>query len=164
MNTKNPIKLLITGASGFVGRHFISKALERYGDSVQIKALYFGGRDPFYDDKRVESQELNITSAKALKRVIEAFCPTAILHLAAISHVPTARKEPETVWHVNAIGTLRLVETLRKYYPDVTFLNVSSSEIYGGSFLSGNPVDEMALLQPRNAYASSKAAADILAR
>jgi GDP-4-dehydro-6-deoxy-D-mannose reductase len=156
-------RLLITGADGFVGSYLIKEALHRYGDEIQIHAISLSEKGNALSDERVVFQSLDITDASALEDAVKEFCPASVIHLAAISHVPTATKNPQKVWLVNAMGTLNLLEAMRKYTPDATLLNISSSEIYGASFQSGKSVDESALLQPRNAYASSKAAADIMA-
>jgi GDP-4-dehydro-6-deoxy-D-mannose reductase len=161
-NTMPDNNLLITGANGFVGTHLIREALSRYGDRVNIRALSLGKSDSNVCDGRVDYQNLDITDARALEQAVQEFCPTHSIHLAAISHVPTAANDPQKVWQVNTIGTLNLLEAMRKFVPNATLLNISSSEVYGATFQSGKPVAESALLQPRNAYASSKAAAEIM--
>ncbi len=164
VNDSLHMKLLVTGADGFVGRYLIEETLRHYGARAQVFATSLGSGKELLRDDRIAFHKLNIVDGRAVESAIVEFQPTHIVHLAAISHVPTATKDPKKVWQVNVMGTLVLLEALRKFAPDVTLLNISSSEIYGESFLSGNPVDETALLQPRNAYAKSKAAADVMVR
>lgn len=90
--------------------------------------------------------------------------PTAVVHLAAISAVTTASLDPRTAWAVNLNGTLNLTQALVQHAPDCRLLFISSAEVYGLSLNAPEPVTETALLQPVNAYAASKAAADILVR
>jgi GDP-4-dehydro-6-deoxy-D-mannose reductase len=87
--------------------------------------------------------------------------PDACIHLAAVTAVADARRDPDQAWRVNLHGTLNLAQALLEHVPDCRLLFASSSEIYGRSFEPGRPLDEMALLAPMNPYAVTKAAADL---
>lgn len=156
-------RLLITGAGGFVGPHLIAAALERYGTNCCIIACtYENAVVGSIDGGRLSQHSVDILDRPALELLIEKSQPTHIIHLASISHVPTAAKDPTKVWQVNVMGTLNLLEAMRNAAPDAVLLFVSSSEIYGRSFQSGAALDEAALLQPRNHYAATKAAGDLM--
>ncbi|GBR68791.1 NAD-dependent epimerase/dehydratase family protein [Gluconobacter kanchanaburiensis] len=68
-------------------------------------------------------------------------------------------EKPDACLHLD--GTLILAESFEAYAPEASFVFVSTAEIYGASFRSGAPLDESAVIAPVNAYASSKAAADL---
>ena len=87
--------------------------------------------------------------------------PDACIHLAAISSVPAAKRDPESTWRVNLHGTLNIARAVLEHAPGCHLLFASSAEIYGGSFREGQPLDESALLAPMNSYAATKAAADL---
>jgi GDP-4-dehydro-6-deoxy-D-mannose reductase len=87
-----------------------------------------------------------------------------VVHLAAVSAVTAAVKDPRAAWSVNLGGTLNLTEALLEHAPGCRLVHVSSAEVYGLSLGERRPTDETALLQPMNPYAASKAAGDILVR
>ena len=84
------------------------------------------------------------------------------MHLAAIAAVTAANRDPRLSWNVNLNGTLNIALAVPDECPGCRILFSSSSEVYGASFKAGVPLDESAVLQPANPYASSKAAADLM--
>jgi GDP-4-dehydro-6-deoxy-D-mannose reductase len=107
-------------------------------------------------------RQVDIRLASEVDAAVADFRPTHVVHLAAQSHVPTSFRDPEGTWQVNVMGTLHLLEAVRRYAPEAAVLFVGSSEVYGRSFQIGTPLPETALLQPQNPYAASKAAADLM--
>ncbi len=105
---------------------------------------------------------LDVTDRATVDQAIAHHRPRAVVHLAASSFVPAAENAVEATFQVNLMGTMHLASALLKHAPDCRFVFVSSSEVYGGSFRGDSPLDESALLEPLNFYASSKAAADLL--
>jgi nucleoside-diphosphate-sugar epimerase len=87
--------------------------------------------------------------------------PDACIHLAAVSALSQARRDPDHAWQVNLHGTLNLASAVLAEAPGCVFLFVSSADAYGASFRAGRPLDESAPLAPMNPYAASKAAADL---
>ncbi len=144
-------RILITGAAGFVGRH-LRDALRLAFPAAAVKATSQDGRD--------RCDILDITEAAAVSRAVAAFGPTACVHLAAISAIAAARADPALAWQVNLHGTLNLAAALRAHAPDCQILFISSADIYGASF-GPAALDEAALPAPMNAYAATKAAADL---
>jgi GDP-4-dehydro-6-deoxy-D-mannose reductase len=138
-----PGPVLITGAGGFVGRHVIA-ALAAASPQTEI----------------IRSSA-DITDAGAVRTLIESARPATCLHLAAIAAIGVARAEPDRAWAVNLHGTLNLAAAIRDLAPACRLIFVSSADIYGASFRSGEPLDEQALLAPLNTYGATKAAADL---
>ncbi|MGB5457002.1 MAG: GDP-mannose 4,6-dehydratase [Gammaproteobacteria bacterium] len=154
-------RLLITGANGFVGSHLIKAFLASFPEDAECIGW---GLEGFGDaDARVSWDKVDLRDAESVDEAVLKAKPTVVVHLAAISHVPTSYANPELVWDVNLLGTLRLLEAIQRHTPDAVVLVISSSEVYGRSFSSGIALDEQALLAPRNPYAVSKSAADLLA-
>ena len=147
------LRVLITGADGFVGRH-LTRALQAAHPDWDLDAPA-GPAGDF---------ALDVTDADVVAAWVRKSRPDMVVHLAAIAAVTASVKDPRLAWTVNLEGTLNLVLALQQHAPDAHLLFVSSAEVYGASFDNGRPADESALLQPVNPYAASKAAADILVR
>ncbi len=105
--------------------------------------------------------ELDVTDGQAVQALVARVVPDACVHLAAVSAIPAARDGPARAWLVNLHGSLELGRAILAHAPDCTLLYVSSAEVYGSSFASGELADEKTLLAPINTYAATKAAADL---
>ena len=98
---QQPIRTLVTGASGFTGRYLVERLLGRGHTVIETIA----GRDEPETPTRVR---LDITSPAACRRALELTRPDYIVHLAAISFV--GHNDPLDFYRVNVIGTLNLLE------------------------------------------------------
>ena len=138
-----PRRIFLTGATGFVGRHLVPKLREAFPDA------------------ELASDRVDVTDADALRARVRALRPDACVHLAAVTTLAAARRNPDRAWRVNLHGTIELAAALLAEAPECVLLHVSSSEIYGASFRAGVALDESAAAAPMNAYAATKAAADL---
>jgi len=154
----NKLRILITGAGGFVGTHLTTAIKERLQNDSE---LYICSLSPDLSISYGEHFVLDITQRGDVFDAIKRIKPTHIVHLAAISAVPFASEHFSTTWDVNFFGTINLVEAVCKYAPKCRFIFASSSEIYGGSFVGGGVLDESTQVYPLNEYATIKAAADL---
>lgn len=136
-------RILITGASGFVGRHLTSL----------LKA--HPSKDLIFDER------FDVTNILEVSDVVRRVQPDACVHLAGVTSIAQARQDRNKAWNVNLQGTLNVAQALLAYAPQATLVFSSSSEIYGDSFLAGEALDENALLIPNNPYSVTKAAADL---
>jgi GDP-4-dehydro-6-deoxy-D-mannose reductase len=143
MAVSDPQRILVTGSTGFVGRHLFPLLKTSFGD-IEIFAERFDVTDPDATSKAVRKAR-----------------PEACIHLAAISSPMAAKHDPDQAWRVNLYGTLNLARALLEHAPDCRLMFASSAEIYGRSFQTGRQLDERALLAPMNSYAATKAAADL---
>src|SRR5271166_3953493 len=109
-------RILLTGASGFVGRHLSPRLRQAFPDAELVM--------PSFD----------IADIAAVEATVGATVPDACIHLAAIASIPAAREDPEQAWRVNLHGTLGLVQAVRAHAPACLFLFASSSDAYGASF------------------------------
>ncbi|AJE22099.1 GDP-mannose 4,6-dehydratase [Azotobacter chroococcum] len=147
--------VLLTGANGFVGkvmRAYLHEAGHRVTCTVSSGSL-------LQDD--VEHVCLDIRDMAAVGLVVQRVRPTHVLHLAAISHVPTSFRDPLLTWQTNVMGSLNLLEAVKRHVPEAFVLFASSSEVYGEAFKAGEPRDESSACQPMNPYAASKLAAEL---
>lgn len=152
-------RVLITGASGFVGRH-LAERLSRRQD-VEITGL---ASNQHHGIPGVRLLVCDLRDADLTARVLRRYQPDVIYHLAGQSHVPRAFAEPADTLITNAVGQINLFEGVRQAGIDPVILSVSSAEIYGTVEPEQIPIDEHQPLNPNNPYASSKAAQDLYAR
>ena len=133
--------MLVTGAYGFTGRHFISQALSA---GYEIYPLSSDLKDPTNLDIELLSIE-----------------PEIVVHLAAISFV--AHDNPSEFYNTNVVGTLNLLNALAKLKKvPKKILLASSANIYGNCMFS--PVNESQIADPINHYAISKHAMEYMAK
>ncbi|MFK4026912.1 GDP-mannose 4,6-dehydratase [Stutzerimonas balearica] len=149
-------RTLVTGANGFVGQQLCRMLLE---DGQHVIALTSGA--PASPGAASQQLQCDIRDPEALARAIALASPTHVVHLAAISHVPTSFANPQLTWQTNVLGSLNMMEALHLHAPEAFTLYVSSSEVYGASFKQGLAVDEQTACQPMNPYAASKLAGEI---
>lgn len=153
-------RALVTGAAGFVGRH-LTAALVAEGWTVTGTALApEPDADPalqwVFGDLR---DEAHVAEAVAKAR------PDLVVHLAAISHLPTAAGNPALAWETNVTATVRLLHALGQactagvLAPRV--LLIGSAEQYGRQPEGTGAIAETAPLLPRTVYAATKAAQEV---
>jgi GDP-4-dehydro-6-deoxy-D-mannose reductase len=145
-------RILITGAGGFVGRYMTARLAGLPGAEVLATGRPGGA-----------FLALDVTDAEAVDALVARFRPTCVLHLAAIASPVQAAKRRRLTWDVNLFGTMNLAEAVLRHTSEARFIFAGSSEVYGGTFNAiDGTVDEQAPLAPRNVYAATKAAADLL--
>jgi GDP-4-dehydro-6-deoxy-D-mannose reductase len=140
------VKALVTGASGFVGRH-LTAHLEAEGDEVVGVDREDGGVD--------------ITDAEAVLKLVDEVRPEVVYHLAGWADVGGSWHHPVEAFRTNAEGTLNLLSAA----VDVgvgRVLSVSSADVYGPVTEDELPLTEESPLRPASPYAASKVAADFL--
>jgi GDP-4-dehydro-6-deoxy-D-mannose reductase len=153
------VKLLVTGADGFVGRHLVRR-LARDGHQVTA-ACRPGGRTVQWD-AGVTEIPLELTDDASVRAAV-AFGPEAVVHLAAVASNREANADPGRAWVVNAGGTARLTDVLGRRREagqgDTRLLLVSSGEVYGREGRA--PRREVDPIAPASPYAASKAGAEL---
>jgi GDP-4-dehydro-6-deoxy-D-mannose reductase len=131
---------LVTGGSGFAGRHLVS--------------LLPGALAP-------SRAELDLLDADAVRATVREAAPEVVFHLAALPSVRRSWEAPVETLTSNVAMTANLLEAVRLEAPDARVVVVGSGEVYGPP--ERLPVDEAAPLRPQTPYAVSKAAGDLLA-
>lgn len=146
-------KVLITGISGQDGSYLSELLLKKgytvYGLILNSDTLTF--INPIKD--RLTLIEADLRDQKSLESAILIADPDEIYHLAALSFVAVSWDQPVLTGDVNALGTTRLLESMRKIKPEAKFYHASTSEMFG---LTDEITTEEALFHPRNPYAISK--------
>jgi GDP-4-dehydro-6-deoxy-D-mannose reductase len=98
-----------------------------------------------------------------LKEIVARAKPDAVFHLAAQSFVPASREDPLTTVETNVSGLVCLLEAVRARASAAMVVAVGSADAYGAVRADELPLSETRPLAPRNPYAASKAAAEIIA-
>jgi GDP-4-dehydro-6-deoxy-D-mannose reductase len=152
------VRVLVTGANGFVGRHLCA-ALQTRGHIV-IRA----GRPQSDGDEL----PLDLQDDLNVRAVVDIAYPDAVAHLAAQASVPASIADPWHTHDVNAGGTLRLLEAVRAARPagvsGPRILVAGSADVYGAQPIAAHPLTEAVRPHPANPYAASKVAAEAYAR
>ena len=157
-------RVLVTGAAGFVGTHMLD-ALRTVG--AEMFALSTDAPETPVAVGEVTWLYGDLRDERYVAGVVDAVRPDTVIHLAAISHVPTATADPAMAWDVNVTATARLLHELGRARDggtiDPTVLIVGSAEQYGRHETHEFPLVENAVQAPRTVYAATKAAQEILA-
>jgi GDPmannose 4,6-dehydratase len=157
-------KALITGITGQDGSYLaellLSKGYEVHG--IIRRASTFNTRriDHIYHDPHNNGEKVNlqlhygdVATGDTLLNVIYNIRPEEIYHLAAQSHVRVSFDMPEYTGDITGLGTIRILEAIRKSGTNARFYQASSSEMFGGA---KPPQSEETPFEPRSPYAAAK--------
>jgi GDP-4-dehydro-6-deoxy-D-mannose reductase len=146
-------RVLITGASGFVGSA-VREAFESAGHRVTGTST----------SGRSETAVMDLERPDRIAEVLNDSRPDLVVHLAGIQSVRQCRDDPARAFRVNTGGTAALLREVERRTPGAHFILASSAAVYGDPSADG-PVAfvESDPMAPRSPYAASKAAAEVLA-
>jgi len=153
------LRVLITGATGFVGGHLIRV----FDEEMPVALEVFGTAYPEFP--RLSGNRffrLDLRSEKDVIRTIKDVRPDWICHLAAISNVGRSWHMRATTVETNVLGTHNLLEAVRQAAPAARLLFVSSSDVYGYGVSGVEGLKEESPLHIVSPYAFSKAAGEML--
>lgn len=148
--------VLITGASGFVGSHLVSKLMDKNSKIITLS------KKPSGVLERVASQELgSVQDFKKLKEIIKKYKVDIIFHLAAQPIVEVGQTDPIPTFEINIKGTWNVLEAARRGKVQKVII-ASTAHVYGDN--PRLPFKEEYFPQPSRPYETSKACADLLAQ
>ena len=156
------MRLLVTGAAGFIGSNFVHHWLGRHPDSrvVALDLLTYAGDRRNLDRLDVRLVEGDIGDLELVERVLAEEAIEIVVNFAAESHNSLAVLDPGRFFRTNALGTQTLLEAARRRGVQ-RFHHVSTCEVYGDLALdSDESFTEESPYRPRTPYNASKAAAD----
>ena len=170
------MRILVTGGAGFIGSSLVRHLVLDRGASVLVVDLltYAGDRRSLRDCEGKPGfgfLKADITDPAAMASAIEGYRPTAIMHLAAESHVDRSIAGAAPFIQTNIVGTFVLLEAARAYYNALTgderaqfrFHHISTDEVFGSLGPDG-AFEETTAYDPRSPYSASKASSDHLVR
>lgn len=160
------MRILITGAAGFIGSHFVAHFRDRHPDweIVVIDSLNYAGA---YDRLAAFRQSIRThyhdLRAPMPDYLVDSLGPLDhILHLAAETHVDKSLTNPRPFVESNVLGTFNLLEYARLQQPALKmFFYISTDEVYGPA-PPGIDHDEECPHRPSNPYSATKAGAEDL--
>jgi CDP-paratose 2-epimerase len=135
--------LLVTGSSGLIGSevcsHFAHRGWFIHGVDNNSRAQFFGPHgDTRWNQRRLklelphfEHHELDVRDRQGILKLVDTLRPTAIVHSAAQPSHDLAAKIPFDDFDTNAVGTLNLLEAVRRFTPSAPFVHMSTNKVYG---------------------------------
>lgn len=161
------MRMVITGAAGFIGSRFTEMFLESplsapFDEILLLDALTYSGHvenlTAVFADQRITFVHGSITDGNVVDRAMTG--ATAVVHLAAESHVDRSINDAHAFYATNVMGTQILLDAARRHRV-TRFIHVSTDEVYGST--DGAAWDEQHVLEPSSPYSASKAASDLAA-
>jgi dTDP-glucose 4,6-dehydratase len=158
------MNLLVTGGLGFIGSNFIRYMLKEHQkmkitnvDKIGIGANLENLKN-LDKSRKYKFVKMDITDPKGMEKLVKK--TDAIINFAAETHVDRSISNPTSFFKSNTLGTLNILEAVRKYKKEIRIVQISTDETYGdlvkGSF------NEQDRLSPSNPYSASKASADMI--
>jgi len=161
------MKVLITGATGFVGSHLIEYCLTKANVKLYGTVFSYHSKDELKNIESVKSKikllKCDLTNKNDVIRILKEVKPDKIFHLAAQSFVPVSWKDPQNTLFNNIVSELNIFEVLKGMKLDPVIQIAGSSEEYGLVRKEEIPIKESNLLRPLSPYAVSKITQDMLA-
>ncbi|MEA2697788.1 MAG: CDP-paratose 2-epimerase, partial [Myxococcales bacterium] len=137
------MRVLVTGSNGLIGSeavtYFDKLGAEVTGVDNNMRAVFFGpDGDTRWNQQRLQSQaprfrhvELDIRNREGVLSLLAEHPFDLIVHCAAQPSHDLAAKMPFEDFDVNAVGTLNLLEGLRRHRPEAVFVLTSTNKVYG---------------------------------
>ncbi len=158
------MKLLVTGAAGFIGSSFARIGVAAGHQVVVLDALTYAGNlanlESIKGNANFQFIKGDIRDGKLALDLLESFKPDALVNFAAESHVDRSILDASPFVSTNVGGTQILLDAVRKAGARTRFLQVSTDEVYGSAD-DKMPFTETHYLKPSSPYAASKTSADL---
>ena len=150
-------RILITGGAGFQGSH-LTEALLKKGYKVTILNTFSPRSEKNLKKTKGKINLVwgSVTDKEIINKTVRS--QDVVIHMASHINVDESIKDPVTTIKVNVLGTLNVLEAVRKQKNRL--IHISTCEVYGETF--AEPIKETRELKPQSPYAASKAAADRL--
>lgn len=171
------MKFLITGGAGFIGSALIRHILKSTEHTIinVDKLTYAGNLESLVEVEKTGRyffEHIDINDRDQLLQIFDTHKPTAVMHLAAESHVDRSIDGPAEFINTNIMGTFNLLEAVRIYFNGLNtaeqkqfrFHHISTDEVYGDLAGTDNLFTEQTPYSPSSPYSASKAASDHLVR
>jgi GDP-4-dehydro-6-deoxy-D-mannose reductase len=148
------VRILVTGAGGFVGWHLTENLVLARHEVVAAS------RQPFDVPAGEAGLVFDIADPEAVRKAVAEVLPDAVVHLAAQASVRRSWDNPADTYTSNVIGASNLLEALRSQ-PETRVVLVGSGQVYGDA-AAGHLLTERDPLRPRSPYGVSKVAQELV--
>lgn len=158
------LKVLVTGITGFAGAHLAALLARDGGAGVELHGTKHAGAriSPVFRPEGVSMHSLDITDAAAVDQLLSGLKPDVIYHMAAFVSVARSFQEPARTFQTNVVGTIDLLESVKRHCPDAKVVVPGSAESYGRVDPGDMPIKESQPLRARNPYGMSKASQEMV--
>ena len=172
-----PMVVLVTGGAGFIGSAVVRDLVAQTDwKVVNVDALTYASNPDAasweFPEHRYRFIRTDICDRPAIAAVFAEHRPSAVIHLAAESHVDRSIDGPAPFIRTNVAGTATMLEEARAHWSSLPpgqresfrFVHVSTDEVFGDLEPDAPPASEASPYRPSSPYAASKASSDHLAR
>lgn len=157
--------VLITGDSGFKGS-WLATILSSFGAKVVGFSLKPNTNPNLFTirnlSKTIHHIDGDIRDFAALISVVEEFKPEIVFHLAAQPIVLTSYKDPKYTYETNVMGTVNLLESIRRVGCVISFLNITTDKVYENNGRVHHPFSEEEKLDGYDPYSNSKSCSELV--
>ena len=161
---------LITGITGqdgsYLAEYLLKKKYIVHGLNRRTSLFNTGRIDHLFNNRKLKNVFFlhygDLTDPGSIDELIKKIKPTEIYHLAAQSHVMVSFETPEYTTNTIALGTLRILESIRKNNSKIKFYNASTSEMYGDT--NKSPQNESTAFTPNSPYGIAKLYSHLLTK
>jgi len=152
------MRILLTGAAGFVGPHFAETLRRACGHSVELIATdKYASPHPILGTVH----PLDVADRSGVELALKRWSPTHVVNLAGIAAPQEASGAPVLAWRVHVEGALNIARAIMERAPACALIHVGSGLAYGESANAHTVIAEQALFAPTDTYGVTKAAADL---
>lgn len=167
-----PTSILITGAAGFIGSHFVDYCLQQphVEHVISLDLLTYAGSKQnlaqAMTDPRHQFIQANISDSACIAQLMQTHQIDTIVNFAAESHVDRSIDAPIDFIQTNIVGTYHLLDTAKQVWSTADtphrFHHISTDEVYGTLSSTDPAFTERTPYSPNSPYSASKASADHL--
>ena len=160
-------RIIITGFSGFVSRHFLNFL---YDNKKEYQVLGADINEPkldmshYSDILDISFKQCNMLDEQAVNDMVKEFAPDYVLHLAAFSSVAYSWQHPGECFDNNTRIFLNITDAVRALKKPCRILSVGSSEEYGNVSRDQLPLKESMNLKPVSPYAVARVSQELMSK
>lgn len=151
-------RILITGWTGFTGRHLVSNLANKGHELYGLSSGRHGHNEGATPIGLCHPLKCDLLDRALLRNTVARIAPDTVFHLASDTGSRSDDFEAESCIMTNVVGTINLLDAIRHAECDPVILVVGSSAQFGKIPVKNNPIEEDADYQPVNIYAVSKIA------
>ena len=170
------MKILLTGGAGFIGSHFVKRAIKFGHYVINVDKLTYAGNlenlENFRNHPNHKFYQADICDKSAIRNIFIKEQPEVVVHMAAESHVDRSIDSGDIFLQTNVFGTYSLLQESLFYYNSLDserkkifrFLHLSTDEVFGALTPQEDKFNENTPYRPNSPYSAAKASSDLFVR